>query len=272
MPRIFPIVKKITTVISGRGTTNTLAPVNPAIALSQRFVQAGTAVMNGLTVVANVVVARVAVNPAFSVVQSASGIPIVTDNVALATSQRFAEAGTVDTPALNLVQATYALAHRKGANAVSNIGAFAWTNPTNAQAENNGTTATMAGDALAARNGVLRFDYANLTDKTDLVITNVTLRFYVSAAGTALNNGSLALLYRYDGVTTLGGTTLETITGDVALAARSFDITAAIAGSWTAIDNLTCFVQGITDIAEALINYAVDAVVLEITASVTDLL
>jgi len=272
--RIFPIIRKVTTVIVGGsgGVSNTRSIVNPAIAVSQRFSQVGTFVTVGLSTLANVVSFRSPQNPACTIVQRVSGTPLVADNVALDIDQRFAESGTVDNLAANLVQVTYALAHRRGATAVTNIGAFAWANPTNAQAENNGTTATMAGDTINARNGVLRFDYANLTGKTELVITNVTLRFYVSSTGTVAANGSLALLYRTDGVTTLGGTTLETITGDVALAARSFDITAAIAGSWTAIENLTCFVQGITDVAEGLINYAVDAVVVEITASVTDLL
>lgn len=196
--------------------------------------------------------------------------------IALSTVVAQSNPETPVVPGFEIQQVTYALQHRSGSNAVANVGAFAWTNPANAQGLNTVTsTATMAGDVAAARNGVLQALYANFTGKSDLAISLVRLHFYVSSSGTVANNGNLRLYWRADGATTFAGATLlEAITGDVSSLStpRTFVVTSTIGGDWAKLDNLVCFVQGITDVGENLINYAVNAIEVEVAAAVTDAL
>lgn len=259
------------------GTTNTLTEVTPAIELSQRFdLLHSEEVVPGVSVAQGPITAQIAQSPGVSVAPRAEGTPVIVETTpGIALTQRLAQSSDAPVvPAFEIQQVKWDLEHLSGASVVDNVGTFAWSSPANAQGLATSTAgATMAGSATAARDGVLRFVYDNHTAKSDHTITLVRLHFYVTTSGTVANNGDLRLYYRTDGVTTFtGATNLEVIAGNVTnfSSPRTFDVTGAIAGDWTKLDNLVCFVQGRTDIAEAGISYAVNAVEVEIEASVTD--
>jgi len=174
-------------------------------------------------------------------------------------------AGAVDKVGFSLVQIQWNLTSRKGSNTVTTAGSN-WVNPTNAQSANNAVLATFNGDTLVTHDGTLQLAYTDYTSKTTLVISLVRLHFYVSTSGTTLNNGDLRLQYNIGASDVL----LEQITGNVAMGARVFDITAAIAGDWSKLDALVAKVRGRTGLTALLINYACDAVEVEVIASVTD--
>lgn len=180
-------------------------------------------------------------------------------------------APTQQVPAFDIVQITYNFTTRVGADAAANLGPDNWTNPNNATGLNgsgNGN-ATSAGEALNARTRSLQLGYPNFPNKGPLTISTVRLHFYVEQAGTALNNGDLRLRYNVGG----GLVTLETITGNVSNlnSPRTFDITAAVGGSWTNLDALIAQVEHRTDAAENLITAAVNAVEVEIISSATQI-
>lgn len=264
--------------VGGSGGSNVTTDVVPAVALAQRFdITHGDDVAAGVAVAQGALAVTVPQAPAVAVSEDVAGVPVVDQAPALALTQRFAVTdGVPNVPAANLVQVTYALNRRVGANVVDNIGPDPWTNPTNAQGLHDASNATMVGDVLDGLDGILRCAYLNLVnDHTQLAISAVNLHYYVQSTGTVANNGHLALWYRVDGTTTFAGATLlELITGNVANLStpRTFDITAAVGGDWSKIDALVGFVRGVTDTAEQLINYACTAVELEVVAAVTDAL
>lgn len=213
--------------------------------------------------------------PALRLVASITGVavlPVLKPALRVTSLASGTPTKALSKPAINILQIKYDLTHRSGAAAATNIGTFAWTTPANAQGLHDAAAATMAGDVAAARDGAVRLDYADFVNKTELVISSVLLHFYVQSSGTVANNGDLRLAYRADGTFTYGGTVLETITGNVNnfSAPRTFDITAAIGGSWSKLNDLTAFVRGLTDVGENLIAYSANAVELEVVASKTD--
>jgi len=175
--------------------------------------------------------------------------------------------------ALHVVMAAItALAYRltafNGSNAAVNDGPDNWTNPNNANGLANGTSATRAGQAVASTDANLRLNYVNFgaTITGNFTITIVQLDYYVAQAGTALGNGGLILEYR---LAVGAWTTLATYTGNVDFLAvpDSYDITAAVAGSWTSINNLEVRVRAVLGLATNLVTCSVDAVRLGLEAT-----
>lgn len=115
-----------------------------------------------------------------------------------------------------------------------------WQNIANAEGNNNGSNATLTGNALEARGGRLNMDYENLADYTTFGFTVVSahLDFYTTQSGTTLGNGDLGHRYNTGGAFT----TLDTFTGNVTNNPVSYDITSAIT-SQLALNNLRAYVQ-----------------------------
>ena len=260
-----------TAVAPAPGSSNTRSDVTPAIALTQRMtVLHGDDLGAGVAVAQGPLTARIAQTPGIAITENVTGTPVVAQTPALVLTQRFAQSGIVQTPALEMVQVTYNLTKLTGGNAATQtaVGARSdWASIANATGSNNGTNATFAGDALGARSGRLDLAYANVTGKTDLTITLVQLLFYGSVAGTGLNNADVRLEYDLGGAVT----TLETITGDATFSAtpKTHDITAAVGGLWSNIDALNTHVRAESALGE-LWTANLDAVMVRVLANVTD--
>jgi hypothetical protein len=164
-------------------------------------------------------------------------------------------------------------AFRRGGSSVVNTGT-AWTNPNNivsgTAGKHDGLNATRAGQLGAATDGTLEISYPAVVNHGGQVISAVKLYFYVSQAGTALNNGGLVLSYSVDGGA--NWTVLETITGNVdhMAAGRVFDITAAVGGDWAKVGtSLKTRVRANLAVGTAAVTIAADAVEVEAMASMT---
>lgn len=169
-----------------------------------------------------------------------------------------------------VVQITFDLTSTTGAATVAETavgGRTDWANDSNATGLPDAVTATIAGNALAARGGQLEFTYADQSGAhSELTISSVTLLFRVSQAGTIGANGDLRLLWRKSGAFV----TLQTITGDVALADISHVITGSIT-SWADIDAIEAAVRFESALGETQ-TATCDAVSLVVVASVTDVI
>lgn len=148
-----------------------------------------------------------------------------------------------------------------GSNSVTQTavgGRSDWAAIANASGANNGTNATIAGNALEARGGRLNLAYADIPDFTTFGFTVVSahLDFYTSQAGTTLGNGNLQHQYSVGGAIT----TLATFTGNVTNNPATYDITSAITSQAT-LDALTAYVPVSYAIAN-LSSSTCDAVVL----------
>jgi hypothetical protein len=177
-------------------------------------------------------------------------------------------------PAFKLTQVSYNLTRTVGGNlaTLTTQNTQGWTNPNNAISGTNGridsVNATFTGNVLAARNGTILLDYANLVNKTELIISSVKLRFYFQTAGTVLNNADVQLKWNKGGA----DISLATITGDTnaSVTPNEYDITSQIA-SWSDLDNLQTKVLCDSAVSE---NWTckLDAIEVEIIASKIDIL
>lgn len=174
-------------------------------------------------------------------------------------------------PATNVVQVVYVLAGDYGSNAVGEDAINSrtdWANDANAVGKRNGTVAQIVSNALGARSGRLKLFYADFPDKADLVITGVFLDFYVSQAGTVLNNGNMILKWSRD----VNLVTLQTIVGDIEAKTTplTFDITAATTWDWTKLNFMQAYVEVAFPAAVTTITGQLDAVQLRVTAEKVD--
>lgn len=178
---------------------------------------------------------------------------------------------TPHTPAFNIVQVTYNLTKRAGADAVAETavgGRTDWASDASATGIHNGGNATFAGNLLGARGGQLELSYPNSVGKSELTITSGKLYFYGSVSGTLLNNADVQLKYDVGA----GFVTLETITGDADFSAtpKVHDISAAL-NTWGKFDALRAAVSASSAAAETW-SATLDAVEIEILANRTDAL
>jgi len=256
------------TIAGAGGAISNRVFVKPALALSQR-ISINVATIKPAVALRHLIALRVPALPAVLVTQRATGSPRVATLPALLVRSRAALAIAPEKPALDLVQVKYDLTQTKGANAQAGTGS-AWTSPANATGRKNGVNATIAGDALAVRDGTLTLDYADTVGKatSGLAITSATLKFYVSLTTTAVPNEHLILSWG-KGNTATQLVDIAASSNDLA-AGRSFDITAGIA-SWADIDSLKTAVRFTSAIASTG-SAALDAVELVILATVTDLI
>lgn len=161
----------------------------------------------------------------------------------------------------------YDVIYLAGSNAANNDGPDNWTNPNNANGLRDATEASRAG-SLGGVEGNLRLTYPDPSGGLpDFTISTVELRFDTRQTGTALNNGGLHHEYRIGAVG--GWTSLEIFTGNVDNDPKTYDITAAIGGSWTNINDLQVRVRAVLGATTSLVTCFCDAVELRITATRT---
>ena len=270
MPRIFQTVIK--RIVSGGGTTNARSTVKPAIRLTNRLTALLATVKAGVRVSQGPSTRRLTQKPALRLSNIISGTPgTVSTKPALRLTNRITPPTTQTKPAMNITQVKYDLVSVKGSNSVTEsavAGRTDWVNDANAVGVQDATEAQFDGSALGARGGRLDFSYANYVNKTELTITKVELHYWLSTAGTVLNNADVQLQYDIGA----GVVTLQTITGDVsATPAQVHDITSAIGGDWSKLDALTTHVRCDAAIAE-LWQCQLDAVEVRVEATKTDAL
>ena len=181
-------------------------------------------------------------------------------------------------PALEVVQISYNLTHRKGADVVTQInntcGRQDFANPNNALGLHNGSVSQMDGNLLAARCGILLIDYDNFFNKTLLTVDQVLLHFYYSLT-TLLSATSV-------GGYILTGSSLFTLFSDPALTnqnflttPRTFDITTNVKNwattnsqnDWWALDGLQARLAGNINGLALNDHVALDAIEIEVLAS-----
>lgn len=153
----------------------------------------------------------------------------------------------------------------------TNIGADNFTNVTNAQGANDGTSATRAGQTLSSTDGQIRGQFTINAggEKDPLNIDKVELRFHVSQTGTALNNGGLGLDWRIG--SSGGWTNLATYTNNQNFISTpdTYDITGSIA-SWANIRDIEIRVTATLGTATALVTVSADAVRLHVEGSLIE--
>lgn len=276
MVRIFPIIRRI---IGGVASAfNWRAEVKPASQLTASV--SGTPqrenVAGGGIISWQPTELRIEQNPAADLDVTAMGTPVTVEQKGASQLLTRATLPTVPVAGGGVAkQLTIALIRNAGAPSAAGYVVATrndWTNVTNAQGDVSGSPhATMTSNTLAARAGGVRLDYGAQFDKTALTITKVELRYYTSQAGTALSNGNLRHMYQ---IGAAAAVTLATHTGNVNFLTtpESFDITAAIAGSWANVDALDALVEAQYALAPATITASLDAVHLYIEASVTQVL
>lgn len=167
-------------------------------------------------------------------------------------------------PGFVISELEYSLDSNKPANNVNQFpvnGRSDWTNLVNAVGAADGNVASFAANALGARGGELRLNFQNYLSKTELTITRVIVRYYVSVAGTTLNNATVRLSLFIPGSVY----TLATITGDNATP-RFFDITSIIDGDWSNLDAAQIGVTATSAVGQ-LWTATVDAATLEVEAT-----
>lgn len=177
------------------------------------------------------------------------------------------------TPAANLVQIKYDLAHRSGASSVTEAavgGRSDFDTPANAQGRQNGTLCTCAGNALAARSGRIDLSYADFLNKQDLTIQTVRLHFYYAQVSTlaAASTGG----YNFGGADTQLFSNATLSQPDFLTTPQTFDITAAIAGNWANLNTVRTYVVANIGALALNDNVRVDAVELEVLATATQIL
>lgn len=175
-------------------------------------------------------------------------------------------------PAGRVTQITYSLTHRKGATGVTEEavgGRTDFTNDANAIGSRNGTMATMAGSALGSRGGRLALSYQAFTNKTPLTITSVKLIYYFRITGAIAAEADVQLWYSLDGGATKPVAATFTQNTDGINNPWVQDITAAVGGDWSKLDQLRAYVHAAAGLGDTWV-CDVDAVEVEIVASRTD--
>ena len=264
----------------GGGATNWQQNQKPAGSISQ--VNSGTykpSTSTGFGVAPTNPVAMVDEKPALGISQVHSGTPVKpAPTPALSIVSLLNNRQTPQNPAAEIVRAQYDLVHRTvsgppATNAATNLGPQNWTNPANAQGAHNAVNATAVGNLTAAQDFNLKLDYDNFTNKSGMTITAVKLYYYLNQTGTSLNNGALEWFYSLD-----GGTNYTSVPGAKQTADVNFMTTpstkdfAGALPTWAQLDLLTVKIRFNPAAAANLVNAAVDAVELEVMATLTEAL
>lgn len=270
MPRIFQIVKRVTEVVAG-GTTNWRATAGAGFSHNTRATVSPTSAPAGFDVDIAPFSVRSPQPAGFSqTITGATGTAAQLSAPSGFSHNTNATVSPVAAPGgFDIIQATYTVDGAYPTDAVSETavsGRTDWANDANATGPVNGTTATIAGNAAAARGGRLDFDFPNFPNKASLTVTSVAVDFYVSQSGTIAGNGDMRLLTDTGGA---GFVIRETITGDVSnlVTPRTFTVTGITA--FSQLDSFRAAVRFEATIGETQ-TAAVDAVVLRVTASATE--
>lgn len=252
----------------GSGGINVRPVVTPGLAVYAVASLAVAILVPGAAVSIAPVTITVPTTTGATVTTSAMGATQTPQTPAIQTAATMAQSHT-ETPALELVQATYSLTARNGSNAATSTGADAWPNIANAQGRTDGTTANAVGNALAARSFTARMAYAAQNNKTALTITACELRYYFNHTS-VLNNATRTLRATWTGGSyTSGGisTSLNASTTPVTVDVFALGVT-----DWTKANSLVSFVDLTTTLGAVTGGLNLDAVELVITASLTETL
>jgi hypothetical protein len=276
MPRIFPIIRRIT---QGAGGVTNIVRVSVGILTRIVITLFNTAPqIVGFVIDAGHVTLTRLQRLGISITTVIDGTPsdaVIVTGLVVAPEN----SGSADVPlgvtGIGISRIQYDLVHRSGGNASSEengcTGRQDWTDVAQAEGLADGLTATMQGNALGARDGILVLNYANFTNKSELVISQVLLRFICGQSGTVLNNGNHDHRWRKNGG---AWTVLQIYTGNHQAdesVGEIYDITASITG-WSDLDGLETGVRQCMDIGENFIIANVDAVEVDITAAKVDTL
>lgn len=138
-----------------------------------------------------------------------------------------------------------------------------WTSIANAAGDADGSVASVSGDALGSRGGLVRCDFPNFVPGG--AITSVTVAFYGQKVAGA--TGDLSLGWRVEGAT--ADATLDTFTGltgdNFLTTPKTYDLTSARSWSWTDLNNFDAFFRW-SSTAGQLGTGQADAVVLTVTS------
>lgn len=223
----------------------------------------------GVSVRATDAVMKLPQAPAIAIsssVASALGAPQVSPGLATSVVEQVTLLSEL--PAFEIVQVKDDLTHRSGSNSTATSGTGAWSPLANGQGIHDGALASHAGNLTAAHDTYMSFAFADFSNKDALTIVSVRLHFYVRQSGTTLNNGDLRL-YRGD-ASSISVAQLEQITGDInsLTTPRTFDVTANYP-TWASLNDLRASARHLTGAGEAAITADIDAVELEIVATMT---
>ena len=277
MPRIFPIIRRIT---QGAGGVTNIVRVSVGILTRIVITLFNTAPqIVGFVIDAGHVTLTRLQRLGISITTVIDGTPsdaVIVTGLVVAPEN----SGSADVPlgvtGIGITRIQYDLVHRSGGNASSEengcTGRQDWTDIANAEGRADGLTfATMQGNALGARDGILVLNYANFANKSELVISQVLLRFICGQGGTVLNNGNHDHRWRKNGG---AWTVLQIFTGNHDSPGTDgvvYAITASITG-WSDLDGLETGVRQCMDLGENFITAYVDAVEVDITAAKVDTL
>lgn len=196
-------------------------------------------------------------------------IATIYSNDCLATIDTYVVNQTYEVNTCQCAQQTliYDVVYLAGSDAANNDGPDNWTNPNNANGLRDAAEASRTG-SIGGVEGNLRLTYPDPSGGLpDFTISLVELRYDTRQTGTALNNGGLHHEYRIGAAG--GWTSLEIFTGNVDNNPKTYDITAAIGGSWTNINDLQVRVRAVLGATTSLVTCFCDAVELRIVAQRT---
>lgn len=151
----------------------------------------------------------------------------------------------------------------------SNIGSDNFSNPTNAQGAQDGSSATRSGQALASTSAQLRCVHVAVGNKDELNIDKVELRFYAQQSGTTLGNGGMGFDWRIG--SSGGWTNLASYTDNQNFLTTpdTFDVTGSIT-DWNDIRDIETRVTATLALGTVAVTISVDAVDKHIEASLIE--
>jgi hypothetical protein len=174
-------------------------------------------------------------------------------------------------PGLAITQVSYDYVGTKWIDTATDIGSDSWTNLANSEGAADGAAATRSGQTLSTTDAALRGQFQSITDKEELDLDKIELRFYVAQSGTVLNNGGLALEYRIGAVAAWINLVTYVNNQNFLSSPVVFDMTSLVS-TWANSKALEIRVLVDLPIATGGVTCSVDAVDLHLEASLIDTL
>lgn len=271
MPKIFPIVKKITNVIIS-GSTNVLQYITGGVSLGNKTTgtTSNPTTISGTRFSFASVIMTMAGSIGTSINNKISGTgaySAVIEGVSLTTT---ADLGTFPNKVGGrIVQVLTNLTQLTGVISATSTGS--WTTPGFCVGPaRNGNFATNANTLTVAASGDLLAVYATQFNKTDLTITSVTLSVYDKNVAGLVTPTTATVSYSLNSGTSY--TVLYTEVGNVdfSVTPRTFNLTAAVAGSWASLSGFRIKINDTGASSATVSTYSVDAITLTVVANRTD--
>ena len=203
-----------------------------------------------------------------SVVTSATGTSKPSTTPGIGVGVVLVPSRTAATSGAELVRLKYDLTRTNGSNAATSTGAQPFPNPVNSQGLRDTVTSNAVGSATAAQSFTMRLAYPAPSGKDDLTITAVRLDFYLNHSSTLANTRRTLRATWTGGTYTSGavGVALDALTVPITVNLFALGVT-----TWAQVASLVSFVDLVTDAAAINVGLNLDAVVLVVTATRTDL-